>query len=55
MAGNKFDLFEKKMRDEGLSDAAIDAFRHNYEQLVQGVTGMVRPHIRKNELEAVTR
>lgn len=42
MAGNKFELFEKKMRGEGLSEAAIDAFRHNYEQLVQGVTGMVR-------------
>ena len=50
-AGNKFELFEKKMRAEGLSEAAIDAFRYNYQQLVQGVTGMVRrlaifPHVR---------
>ena len=39
---SKFDLFDKKMRAEGLNDAAIDAFRHNYQQLVEGVTGMVR-------------
>ena len=36
-----FGPFEEKMRKEGLSDAAIDAFRHNYEQLVAGVTGLV--------------
>ena len=43
--GNKFELFEKKMRAEGLSEAAIDAFRYNYQQLVEGVTGMVcGPH-----------
>ena len=41
-AGDKFELFEKKMRAEGLSEAAVDAFRYNYQQLVQGVTGMVR-------------
>ncbi|KAK9829520.1 hypothetical protein WJX72_006308 [[Myrmecia] bisecta] len=35
------DKIEKKMRAEGLSDAAIDAFRQNYEQLVAGVTGLV--------------
>ncbi len=40
--GNKFELFEKKMRAEGLSEAAVDAFRYNYQQLVEGVTGMVR-------------
>ena len=40
--GDKFELFEKKMRAEGLSEAAVDAFRYNYQQLVQGVTGMVR-------------
>lgn len=34
--------FEQKMKAEGLSQAAIDAFRLNYEQLVAGVTGMVR-------------
>ena len=43
MADNdKFELFEKKMRAEGLSEAAVDAFRYNYQQLVEGVTGMVR-------------
>lgn len=43
MGGSKGDFgpFEKKMKDEGLSDAAIDAFRHNYEQLIAGVTGLV--------------
>lgn len=35
------DKFEQKMKAEGLSQAAIDAFRLNYEQLVAGVTGMV--------------
>lgn len=29
------------MKNAGLSKAAIDAFKHNYEQLVAGVTGMV--------------
>lgn len=38
-----FGPFEEKMKAEGLSEAAIDAFRHNYEQLVAGVTGLVRP------------
>ena len=33
--------FEQKMQAEGLSQAAIDAFRLNYEQLVAGVTGLV--------------
>ena len=37
-----WELFETKMRGEGLSTAAIDAFKHNYEQLVAGVTGLVR-------------
>jgi len=30
------------MKAAGLSQAAVDAFKHNYEQLVAGVTGMVR-------------
>lgn len=38
-----FGPFQEKMKAEGLSEAAIDAFRHNYEQLVAGVTGLVRP------------
>ena len=40
-AEGDFAPFEEKMRAEGLSDAAIDAFRHNYEQLVAGATGLV--------------
>jgi hypothetical protein len=40
-AEGDFAPFEQKMRAEGLSDAAVDAFRHNYEQLVAGVTGLV--------------
>lgn len=40
-AEGDFRPFEEKMKAEGLSDAAIDAFRHNYEQLVAGVTGLV--------------
>eukprot|EP01024_Parvocaulis_polyphysoides_P014156 TRINITY_DN15709_c0_g1_i3.p1 TRINITY_DN15709_c0_g1~~TRINITY_DN15709_c0_g1_i3.p1 ORF type:complete len:474 (-),score=86.12 TRINITY_DN15709_c0_g1_i3:287-1708(-) len=37
----KFQLFEDKMKSEGLSEAAINAFKRNYEQLVQDVTGLV--------------
>lgn len=36
------EAFDEKMKAEGLSQAAIDAFRLNYEQLVAGVTGLVR-------------
>ena len=36
----QFVLFEQKMQKAGLSKAAIDAFRLNYEQLVGGATGM---------------
>jgi UTP--glucose-1-phosphate uridylyltransferase len=31
----------EKMRREGLPDAAIDTFRHYYEQLAEGETGMI--------------
>jgi UTP--glucose-1-phosphate uridylyltransferase len=34
-------MFETKMKAAGLSNAAIDAFKYNYEQLVAGVTGLV--------------
>lgn len=37
-----WELFETKMKGADLSKAAIDAFKHNYEQLVAGVTGLVR-------------
>ncbi|GFR41711.1 hypothetical protein Agub_g2461 [Astrephomene gubernaculifera] len=40
MAG-EFDAFEAKMKNAGLSDAAIAAFKKNYDQLIAGVTGMV--------------
>lgn len=52
MGSNKGDFapFEEKMRKEGLSEAAIDAFRHNYEQLVAGVTGLVA----EDEIEAIS-
>lgn len=33
--------FEKKMQDAGLSKAAIDAFKHNYESLKAGASGTV--------------
>ena len=35
------DKFVAKMEKAGLSQAAIDAFKVNYEQLVEGATGMV--------------
>jgi hypothetical protein len=31
------------MSEAGLSASAISAFKHNYEQLVAGVTGLVGP------------
>ena len=34
--------FEEKMKAAGLSDSAIASFAYNYEQLMRGVTGMVR-------------
>ena len=37
---NRFAEFEQKMRGAGLGQAAIRAFRHNYESLVAGQTGM---------------
>lgn len=37
----KFAPFEAKMRAEGLSDAAIAAFRHSYAALVSGATGLI--------------
>ncbi|GAB4817141.1 hypothetical protein N2152v2_004187 [Parachlorella kessleri] len=36
-----WELFEKKMASKGLSQAAVGAFKQNYEQLVAGVTGLV--------------
>jgi UDP-N-acetylglucosamine pyrophosphorylase len=38
---SKFAAFESKMKSAGLSQAAIDAFRLNYQQLEEGVTGLV--------------
>ena len=34
--------YEAKMKARGLSEAAIGAFKRNFDQLVAGVTGMVR-------------
>lgn len=36
-----FEKFEEKMKGAGCTQAAIDAFRVNYEQLTGGATGMV--------------
>lgn len=41
---DKWPLFEAKMQAKGLGEAAIAAFKGNFDQLVQGVTGMVRWH-----------
>ena len=41
LAQDKWAMFEEKMKAEGLSQAAIGAFKHNYDQLVKGVTGLV--------------
>ncbi|GFH24906.1 uncharacterized protein HaLaN_22783 [Haematococcus lacustris] len=36
-----FAPFESKCRSAGLTEAAIAAFRHNYEQLAAGATGLL--------------
>jgi hypothetical protein len=36
----QWEQFVKKCKDAGLSDAAIGAFKHNYDQLVAGATGL---------------
>src|SRR5579862_852258 len=41
MAENHFDEFASKMREAGLSEAAIQAFNHSYNTLVSGHTGMI--------------
>ncbi|KAK9865415.1 hypothetical protein WJX84_010262 [Apatococcus fuscideae] len=46
---DKFTAYEQRMKKENLSQAAIDAFKGNYEQLVSGVTGLVP----EKEIEAV--
>jgi hypothetical protein len=45
-----FSAFEEKMQADGMSDAAIASFRYNYEQLVQGVTGLLP----ESEIQPVT-
>jgi UTP--glucose-1-phosphate uridylyltransferase len=40
----------EKMRREGIPDAAIETFRHYYEQLAEGATGMIP----EDEIEPVT-
>jgi UTP--glucose-1-phosphate uridylyltransferase len=40
----------EKMRREGLPDAAIETFKHYYEQLAEGATGMIP----ESEIEPVT-
>ncbi|MDX1650778.1 MAG: UTP--glucose-1-phosphate uridylyltransferase, partial [Myxococcota bacterium] len=44
-----FEPFEEKMRAEGLPEAAIRAFRHDYEQLARGATGTLS----ESEIEPV--
>mmetsp|Transcript_14726 Transcript_14726/g.36716 ORF Transcript_14726/g.36716 Transcript_14726/m.36716 type:complete len:475 (-) Transcript_14726:257-1681(-) len=45
----KFAPFQAKCKAQGLSDAAISAFKHNFEQLAGGATGMVP----ESDIEAV--
>lgn len=40
-ASSKWPEFEAKMKAKGLSEAAIAAFKSNYDQLVGGETGLV--------------
>lgn len=38
---SRFDAFESRMRGEGIPDLAIAAFRHAWEQLAAGETGLI--------------
>jgi UTP--glucose-1-phosphate uridylyltransferase len=40
-AATKFRAFARRMQDEGLPDIAIENFRHNYQQLLAGETGLI--------------
>lgn len=46
----KMEKFEAKMKADGLNAAAIAAFKHNYEQLVAGVDGIVA----ESDIEAIS-
>src|SRR5579871_5747720 len=48
---DKFAEFEAKMRAAGHGDAAIRAFRHSYEYLASGRTGLLP----ENEIQPVVR
>jgi hypothetical protein len=41
-AQDQWPAFVEKMKARGLSEAAVGAFKRNFDQLVAGVTGMVR-------------
>lgn len=47
---SQFDAFAEKCKKHGLTEAAIGAFKSNYDQLVAGATGLVA----ENEIDAVT-
>lgn len=47
---DKWAAFAEKMKAAGLSEAAIGAFKHNFDQLVAGVTGLCP----ESEIEPVT-
>lgn len=40
----QFQPFLAKCKEQNMSDAAISAFKHNFEQLAAGATGMVGTH-----------
>jgi hypothetical protein len=39
--GTSFNEYERKMRGAGLSEAAVNAFRHSYQCLIAGQSGMI--------------
>src|SRR5207237_8214970 len=47
---DRFSEFAAKMHQAGLSEAAIQAFKHSYQNLVAGQTGMIP----ENSIEPVT-
>eukprot|EP00890_Picochlorum_soloecismus_P003748 jgi/Picsp_1/4374/NSC_01880-R1_utp--glucose-1-phosphate uridylyltransferase len=48
--GSQWDKFEAKMKLADLSGAAMDAFKHNYDQLIAGATGLVP----EDSIDAIT-
>jgi hypothetical protein len=42
LSEEQFDVFQRKMQEAGLRPSCINAFKHSYEKLARGETGIIR-------------